>query len=729
MAPNQLTAIAENPISQTAFPCYPTAAEPPPMSRILHVSLGPVQGFIRQARRTRDLWAGSFLLSWLSGIAMKAVTDRDGTIEFPDIANDPLYHALHRRQVPGVPAWPVIGSLPNRFKAAVPDDFAAKQVAETVRDAWSRLARAVEEVFLEGNEAPETVAIWHRQIDAFWQISWVFEDGRPEFNGLDRRKFWRVAALPPAEGGDHCTIMGDWQELSGFVRAKGQARDQDAFWEGMRKHINAVIYRSMKATGALELRRSERLCAIALVKRLFPLLPLERLRETIGWVPDESTDAPGPEWEMRRWLRKYPSTAYMAAIPWLIKSWKADGGPEACQSYVEAVRRFWPETPETLDLPGSEILANAECRTRIGSLARTGAFGELGGTLFFADGIARRWSEMGLDRADEAEPENSVFRDGPRNTVRRLTDALDHLQEATAPTGGRRQEKMREASPFYAVLLMDGDHMGNLLKTNQQAVSKALSDFTGHARPIVQGADGLLIYAGGDDVLALLPIHTVLRAAEALSAAFRHAFHMVMPDCAATISAGIVFAHYTTPLSSVLDHAHHALDEEAKEANGRDSVAVAVLRPGGMAAEWVSTWELQDGSSALVTMRHLVTAFAEDDEQSSSFLHNISKRYGDFLNHLSPDELDRNLVDLLLAERLKGKDLASIRDVAELAVIRSRTYQEMKELAAVCRPHHKTNGTSRFAIDGALLVRFLADNGGWFGSASCESTLFDGEGP
>ncbi|MBA5248658.1 MAG: hypothetical protein FE834_03865, partial [Gammaproteobacteria bacterium] len=28
----------------------------------LHFSLGPVQGFIGQARRTRDLWAGSFLL-------------------------------------------------------------------------------------------------------------------------------------------------------------------------------------------------------------------------------------------------------------------------------------------------------------------------------------------------------------------------------------------------------------------------------------------------------------------------------------------------------------------------------------------------------------------------------------------------------------------------------------------------------------------------------------------
>jgi CRISPR-associated protein Cmr2 len=36
----------------------------------LHFSLGPVQGFVAQARRTRDFWAGSFILSYLAGQAM-----------------------------------------------------------------------------------------------------------------------------------------------------------------------------------------------------------------------------------------------------------------------------------------------------------------------------------------------------------------------------------------------------------------------------------------------------------------------------------------------------------------------------------------------------------------------------------------------------------------------------------------------------------------------------------
>ncbi len=40
------------------------------MNDILQFTLGPVQGFVAQARRTRDFWAGSFLLSYLTGKAM-----------------------------------------------------------------------------------------------------------------------------------------------------------------------------------------------------------------------------------------------------------------------------------------------------------------------------------------------------------------------------------------------------------------------------------------------------------------------------------------------------------------------------------------------------------------------------------------------------------------------------------------------------------------------------------
>ncbi len=40
---------------------------------LLAVTVGPVQDFIAAARRTRDLWFGSYLLSEISKAAAKAV--------------------------------------------------------------------------------------------------------------------------------------------------------------------------------------------------------------------------------------------------------------------------------------------------------------------------------------------------------------------------------------------------------------------------------------------------------------------------------------------------------------------------------------------------------------------------------------------------------------------------------------------------------------------------------
>jgi CRISPR-associated protein Cmr2 len=97
----------------------------------LHFTLGPVQGFVARARRTRDLYAGSFLLSYLAGRAMYAVIRAKGEIIFPAVydgnkqISDPLLKAIMTvAEGKGtVEPVPVIGTLPNRFKADVPDGF------------------------------------------------------------------------------------------------------------------------------------------------------------------------------------------------------------------------------------------------------------------------------------------------------------------------------------------------------------------------------------------------------------------------------------------------------------------------------------------------------------------------------------------------------------------------------------------------------------------------------
>ncbi len=54
------------------------------MTSYLYVlSIGPVQDFIAAARRTRDLWFGSHLLSEISKAAAKKIRDEGGQLIFP----------------------------------------------------------------------------------------------------------------------------------------------------------------------------------------------------------------------------------------------------------------------------------------------------------------------------------------------------------------------------------------------------------------------------------------------------------------------------------------------------------------------------------------------------------------------------------------------------------------------------------------------------------------------
>jgi len=52
------------------------------------ISIGSVQDFIAAARRTRDLWFGSHLLSEISKAAAKAIADEGGKLIFPALDKD-----------------------------------------------------------------------------------------------------------------------------------------------------------------------------------------------------------------------------------------------------------------------------------------------------------------------------------------------------------------------------------------------------------------------------------------------------------------------------------------------------------------------------------------------------------------------------------------------------------------------------------------------------------------
>lgn len=623
--------------------------------RILHMSIGPVQQFVSQARRTRDLWAGSFLLSWLVGQLMAAVMRQGGHVLFPLVGTvqapaDPLLAAIlgYRSE------RPTIGTLPNRFKASVPAAFDPALAAHDARQAWRKLAECVWDQFVAGtaDRGCGTRAIHERQIDGFWDLQWV--TGADPGDGsdaawLDRRKNWR-SHWPTREGGDHCTAMGDWQEISGFVRGR-QRHQQDAFWMDLQRTV-----------GRLDIRDGERLCAVALVKRLFPKLGATQQERSIGW---------------RLGAANWPSTAYMAAVPWLMHVGAEAERRSKLSAYVRAV--------EQSVRPDTFAQLKGERATHLPGLESLGEDADLDGNLFLEAALASHratpLTHLRSVNTDREDPDGA--------TRERLLDELQALGQAV---GG-------SARPFYALLLMDGDRLGSLLRHNHEpSISAALARFVEQVPDTITGRNGVTVYAGGDDVLAMLPVTTAVDCAIELRRAYDAAFQPLQLKATgqrATASAAIVFAHHHCPLREVLTCAHTQLDDTAKEGNGRNSLAIAVMLSGGVNRSWVGSFEVAPGA-----LKQLVgTAHAF----SASFLYHIQQRYGPMIDH-TVDRDDRR--GILLAEYLKGKPPQSEAD-------RERAREAVELLLRACvteRGDAAAIETPRLQFDGALIARFMAES-------------------
>ncbi len=488
-------------------------------------SLGPVQGFVAQSRRTRDLWGSSYLLSYLAGQAMRgAESAGKTTIVRPLVQEDPLYAWIAGR---GRGEPPRLGSLPNQFSVETEREVegVARAAESAYRSAWERICLAVRDRFLPGAR-PGTLAIWQRQTEAFWDLVWVA--GPPEGGLLARRKHWRTHALPE-EPGDKCTIMHDLQELSGFTRA-GARSEQDGFWEAVRGR-----------TGALDLREDERLSAIALVKRMFARVS----EQALGWPLDAA-----------RW----PSTLKLAAVPWVTEVERRNR--IGAEDYAGLVRASAP--------PGAAEASTPPALRAAGTLARLDAN-------YLQPAFVRNQRLCPL--RDESARE-------------RLCAALDALQKTVGPP-----------SMFYAMLLADGDRLGRLVaELGSGRVGEALARFTARVPEVVESHDGVTVYAGGDDVLAMLALPKALDCAQALAKVYRESFDTPQ----ASLSAAVVLAHARLPLGAVLRRAHWLLDRLAKEQNGRDSLAVEILKPGGNHGQWVTTWLRPSRQEAVARLNALV---------------------------------------------------------------------------------------------------------------------------
>lgn len=642
--------------------------------QIFQFTLGPVQGFVAQARRTRDFWAGSFILSWLSSVAMAAIKAQGGEISFPIPDNN----YLNWLQGNGREQPPLQGSVPNRFKAMtaeVPVDFEPQHVTQSVQAAWQALADCVWRNDLEGFAGPETRTIWARQVANFWEISWVLSPSEAG-NLLDRRKNWRNPVAPD-EPGHKCMMMDGWQELSGVLVT--DMKSVNRFWE--------TLVAGAKPGIQTDLRKGEQLCALAFIKRRFSRY-FEQVR-----VPLKDSDTVIHGWRLPSAV---PSVSFLAAAHWIAEA--IDKAPlEAFEQFAAEAHKLssYSEAAHVQDEP-FEI--DIRC---VSDAARRRQRAE--------NGFRRLWA--GLDGQlyfPSALQNPNLFADQAQ--AGKVQRALNRLRGAAGMAA--------LPSPFYAILLMDGDqlgsHMGDISK--QEPISQALNAFTAGAGERVREHNGFLVYAGGDDVLALLPLEDALPAAAALQAFYKRCFQEhTSGSVPSTLSAAVEFVHIRTPLTRVLQDAHALLDEVAKDETGRDAVAVRVWKPSGLAVQWSMPWTKALNAEGQVRICQLAEQLAGQQGEEAHFSSKFFFRAKQVIEGF-PGMPDSALQKLMQAEYLHSFGSRGLRlDAAA----QQRLLDSLQHLVEQSRRWKRTlspGGSVAFTelglnADAALLVRFLADKG------------------
>src|SRR5690625_125180 len=439
--------------------------------QFFHLTIGPVQDFVAQARRTRDFWAGSFILSYLSSIAMIAVRQQGGQIEFPVPDENFLNWLEHGQPQSNHILQPKQGSVPNRFKAMevrVASGFDPQHVVNAVNIVWRGLAEQVwrhDIAPMVGNDNVHR-QVWERQINSFWEINWCLTADRFASNLIDRRKNWRKHIIND-EAGVKCSLMEGYQELSGAVRF---GRALHNFWRDLRAQ-NKQISR--------DIREDEHLCAIAFVKRRFvhvfaqlalklPAVSGESEKAVYGWALPTSV----------------PSIAYMAATPWLAASIRSSSNNA---SVLEAIGEL-EQILKQLDAPWEGQVSPYVQQACEEAGYRSQRRRQVDGQYLFAPAVQQALNAADQDNA--TQDEKALLRD--------VAKWLHIINDASG---------LGQPSPFYAILLMDGDALGVQMSeaTKQKGISIGLNMFTAAVPEIVERHSGFLVYAGGDDVLAILP--------------------------------------------------------------------------------------------------------------------------------------------------------------------------------------------------------------------------------
>lgn len=424
------------------------------------------------------------------------------------------------------------------------------------------------------------------------------------------------------EPGCKCSLCGTRQALT-------VEREVSSSSERMLRVLWRLLSQVEGVNG--QLRGNEQLCAVCMVKRF----------AYAGYLCQQIGDLEGKG--------LFPSVASVATADCkeglLLASAEEPELAKVLKEYVQAAQRFLKKYGlyrPSVSMPRLEALAKQHHQS---DRELQQDFLRLDGGWLYEES----WQEEAIKRELSVSSQTKDWQDDILPVQKSLRVLLQSMKNYN-------QQKERIVtiplpSKYYAVLYLDGDEMGQwvqgrrspLLKqilhekvtlpdrlarlprpmdiVVQSGISTALKNFSQILVPhVVEGeCCAKLVYAGGDDVMALAPLGTCLNLIDKVRKAFngRHGgdkggwqfFNgerlMLMDEVklpglpgepsqglAASASAGVVVAHYTQPLQGVLANVAKVLKVAAKEELGRDAFAVLVDKRGGEPLLAGAKWQL-----------------------------------------------------------------------------------------------------------------------------------------
>ena len=629
--------------------------------------IGPVQDFIRQARKTQDLWAGSFLLSYLIAQAMLAVAREIGpdAIVYPQLRGVPLADwAWHKQGIlPGqlrasYPDELRTPSLPNRFLALIPagwkrqtDGRSLPEIAsDAVQSAWGEIANAVRsditaKLKVRG-DFPDWDLFWEEQVARFPVVDYITHDWHEPEEAIKQAE--NLATPPMKDGWQHHPLHHAVEWAREMIRPE----DRDARCYRHKSWKEGTEWKSV-------------------------LLDASGQPLPAGTLP--VFDNPGLVWALNYALADWKFSAAKNARSF--ESWDGknshlkrcvpkdhlDGRNEVIGGPTKGLDEGHPDNPNHRFWAALRDAYGGEERGGFKGSQKYGA----------VNVIKRLYPRVWMEQALKVSPPrfDSVSR------IAGIANAIDREENETPAD---------KEPVYYAILCMDGDDLGQwvggaktpaLMKVLagtegderspkgyfkkywqphkaggvqaeqvrrpltpgfHAALSEALGNFSLYcAGQVVEAFEGQLLYAGGDDVRAMLPAENALDCAQALQLVFRgldpedakasaslkvqtilkwkpenrgglfefpaggfvvckqhsgRAEHlrpnwplMVMGP-QATASVGIAIGHVRAPMQDTIQAARDA-EKAAKSVSGKGAFCVSILKRSGEAAQCAAKWD------------------------------------------------------------------------------------------------------------------------------------------